>query len=788
MKNVKIVKIVIVTMLVCLAIQILEVKAMMIFNSTGIEKITSESLKVTESGTYYIWLWGRGGTSVTIKIDEAELKNKNFGSGNIFSWGKVGQLELSAEKAYEFKMASTQKDDVAWFVLTSDENFNPQRIHELMSIYPERPSPLPDLRYREMRHTYSSFPFPEYDSLEDWKDRKNDIRRKILVSAGLWPMPEPCPLNVKVVETLDRDGYTVEKMYMETWPGYYFPCSLYRPKDKSGSLPGIINPHGHWAEGRMAEAVQKRCANFALQGYIALSYNMVGYIDNNQLDHRFRSDELYLWSVSVGGLQLWNSIRALDFITSLPEVDNSRIACTGCSGGGSQTFLVTAVDDRIKVTAPVCMVSSHFQGGCICENAPSLRLDTYNVEIAATAAPIPQILVGATGDWTDLTPEVEYPEVLSIYKMMGIGNKLTYYYQDAGHNYNQNSREAVYKWFGKWLLNENDESKFREVETPFETIETLRTFDKKHKRPDSAPDQNSLLKSITSHFKNTLDAIWPRGIESLKEYREIMLPALGDVLNVKVPDTVNAKLMPNRGSAHVKRENFMAARYILTRPGEKDQVPAIVYKPRSNSKTANLIVYPQGKAGLVDMNSGKPSVMVESLIEKGQTVVGIDTFLTGDHHSPLKDTVREKYCTYFSTFNVEDEALRIQDIVTAAIYLQGKYDSVNIIGLDEAGLWCFMARAFLDNIDNTVVDVMEFDTNAESAWVEKLNIPGILRVGGFDTAVACIVPDKIFIHNTGSGFDTERMIKLYGISGVDDKLNIRKIKVADSEILAILSE
>ena len=145
-------------------------------------------------------------------------------------------------------------------------------------------------------------------------------------------------------------------------------------------------------------------------------------------------------------------MRAVDFLLSLDDVDPERIGCTGESGGGTQTFMLAAIDPRVRVVAPVNMISAHFQGGCVCENAPGLRSSTYNVEIAALAAPRPMLMVSATGDWTANTPSVEYPAVRSIYRLYDAGDRLDWVQVDAPHNYNAESRDHVYRWFARWFL------------------------------------------------------------------------------------------------------------------------------------------------------------------------------------------------------------------------------------------------------------------------------------------------------------------------------------------------
>ena len=253
---------------------------------------------------------------------------------------------------------------------------------------------------------------------------------------GLWPNPARSPLNAEITHRVERDGYSIENVRFQSLPGFYVTGNLYRPADDNGPggdspgstgsgnglRPAILNPHGHWTEGRLAHepdgSIPARCINFALQGYVAFAWSMAGYNDSTQLAHRtFGDDRKQLWGLSLMGLQLWNGMRSVDFLQSLPDVDNSRIACTGASGGGTQTFMLTAVDDRVRVAAPVNMVSAHMQGGCICENGPNLRIETNNMEIAALAAPRPLLLVSATADWTVNTPVLEYPAIRAVYAL-----------------------------------------------------------------------------------------------------------------------------------------------------------------------------------------------------------------------------------------------------------------------------------------------------------------------------------------------------------------------------------
>jgi dienelactone hydrolase len=308
--------------------------------------------------------------------------------------------------------------------------------------------------YRTLNDTLAA---PQFTSLDEWNRRAAHIKELILESAGLLPMPERTALNANVFGEIRHPDYIVSKVYFESLPGFFVTGNLYRPLG-DGPFPAILSPHGHWAYGRLENSVTAsvpgRAISLARQGFVVFTHDMIGYNDSQQLEHRlFGGPREKLWGLSMAGLQLWNDIRALDFLESLPYVRRDAIGATGASGGGTQVFLLAAVDERVAVAAPVNMISLHMQGGCLCENQPGLRLDTNNVEIAATIAPRPLLMVSATGDWTTNTMKQEYPAVRALYALRGAADRVHGVQFDAPHNYNRDSREAVYAWMARWLQN-----------------------------------------------------------------------------------------------------------------------------------------------------------------------------------------------------------------------------------------------------------------------------------------------------------------------------------------------
>ena len=298
-------------------------------------------------------------------------------------------------------------------------------------------------------------------------------------------------------------------MYFESLPGFFVTGNLYRPA-AGGPFPAIVSPHGHWTYGRLENTPTNsgpgRAIGLARQGFVVFAYDMVGYLDSQQLPHTFGGRREQLWGLSLAGLQLWNSIRAVDFLESLPYVKRDAIGATGESGGGTQTFLLAAVDDRIRVAVPVNMISLHMQGGCLCENLPGLRLETNNVEIAATIAPRPMLMVSATGDWTKETMEVEYPAVRSIYQLHGAEDRVSAVRIDAEHNYNKASREAMYAWMARWLKNAPADVRIAERGFSVEPLQELLVFYQRP-RPQNAVTQAQLTEQWIASARRQLATV-----------------------------------------------------------------------------------------------------------------------------------------------------------------------------------------------------------------------------------------------------------------------------------------
>ena len=332
-----------------------------------------------------------------------------------------------------------------------------------------------------------------YSNLKQWKARAAKIRKQILTGANLDPLPKRTPLKAVIHKKRCYEGYTVQSAAFEARPGFFVYGNLYRPLGKKGPHPGILCPNGHARGpegGRYQPDQQHRCATLARMGAIVFSYDMIGFGDSQHLgwDHGHKQ---------ALTLQTWSSIRGIDFLESLPNVDDQRIGVTGSSGGGTQTFLLTAVDDRVRVAVPVVMVSAHFFGGCLCESGMPIHktaeLETNNAEIAALAAPRPLLLVSVGGDWTKNTPKVEFPYIRNVYRLFGEQDKVeNSHFPKEGHGYERSKRQAMYPFMVKQLgldpkgVLDPKTGDYDESKTVLEKPDRMRVFDKVNLLPPHA--------------------------------------------------------------------------------------------------------------------------------------------------------------------------------------------------------------------------------------------------------------------------------------------------------------
>lgn len=355
-----------------------------------------------------------------------------------------------------------------------------------------------------------------FSTRAEWEARAKANREAILREMHLAPFPAKGNLKPIIVGRQERKGYTIENVAFEALPGFFVTGNLYRPTEGAKPMAAVLCPHGHAGGkaagpgqsttsrgGRFLAYTQTRCATLARMGAVVFAWDMTGWGESTQVAHN---------DPNVMTLQHYSSIRAADFIQSLDGVDPKRLGVTGESGGGTQTFLLTALDDRVTAAAPVVMVSAHFFGGCQCESSLPIHKgsahDTNNTDIAAMAAPRPLLVVSDGKDWTKNVPGVEFPYIWNVYRLFGATDKVeNAHFQDEGHDYGPTKRLAMYRFFAKHLgLNlkvvARDDGTVDESDAAVDNLESLCVFTPDHPRPAHAlKDSDAVAAALEAQKK-----------------------------------------------------------------------------------------------------------------------------------------------------------------------------------------------------------------------------------------------------------------------------------------------
>jgi dienelactone hydrolase len=672
------------------------------------------------------------------------------------------------------------------------------------------PGKLPDdSRLGKPKTLNDYFPMTPPASKEAWEARRQELREQLLVALGLWPLPEKTPLNPVVHGKIDRDDYTVEKVFFASTPGHYVSGNLYRPKGRTGKLPGVLCPHGHWANGRFYEAneqevkkqldlgaekttegarypLQARCAMLARLGCVVFHYDMVGVADSQPIEHRkgFTDADAELRLQSFMGLQTWNSIRALDFLLGLPEVDPKRVGVTGASGGGTQTFILCAVNDRPAVAFPAVMVSTAMQGGCVCENCSYLRQDTGNIEIAGLFAPKPLAMSGAN-DWTIDIERKGLPELKALYKLYGAEDDvLAKCFLQFPHNYNQVSREVMYNWFNKHLGLVQEGTI---AEKPFVPVppRELSVYDAEHPRPKDALGAADLRKRLAEASDRQLEALRPKDADGLKEYRRVIGTALRVMIHDQLPkaDEVETKEVGDKE----EHDGVCFRRFLLGRKGQHEQVPAIgLHGPRFDG-TVVVWVHPDGKSSL--WHEGRLVPAAQAVLDKGAAILAPDVLLTGESRGAKTEPVNGSYAGFTFGYNRPLLSNRVHDILTAVACARAheKTKTLHLAGFGQAGPWVLLARGLCgDAVARTAADADGFRFDTVHDVNDPMLLPGAVKYGGLPALAGLCAPGELYVHNGhGAGLDGWTK-EAYQAAGMPGRLERAEDRVEPEKVVAWL--
>ncbi|MCH7729638.1 MAG: acetylxylan esterase, partial [Planctomycetes bacterium] len=607
-------------------------------------------------------------------------------------------------------------------------------------------------------------------------------------------MPDKTPLKPVIHGRVEREGFTVEKVYFESLPNHFVTGLLFRPKDKMGKLPAVLCPHGHggrlqdYGAGRMKQLIEtgaekfedcgrypklSRCVQLARMGCVTFIFDMIGYADSVQITrqhaHGFSKqrpnfegkDSWGLFSTqaelrlqSIMGLQTWNSIRALDFLCSLPDVDPKRVGVTGGSGGGTQTILLGAIDPRPVVTFPQGMVSTAMQGGCTCENCCLLRVGTGNVELTALFAPKPQAMTSAN-DWTKEMMTKGYPELKKLYKLLGAEDDVMCTAQlHFPHNYNYVTRRLMCNWFNKYLKLGLKEPVVEERWKPL-TAEEWTVWNDEHPRPKGGEDyERALTKYMAKQSDRQIAALMPKDEDTLAEFKKVVGGAF---------DTMIGRSWDEVGRIDRKKVDkqdhgsYLYFEDLVRTEKHGEELPMISFFPKTVDWNEQVVIWIDGygKAGLLDDN-GRAIPQIQRLLDAGTAVLSADLFLQGEFIESGKPAEENRvvsnpreYAGYTFGYNQTLFASRAHDILTLIKFVHGdehQPKQIHLVGVNGAGPWVAAARAQAGAVINrAAIDTFGFRFADLTTYKDINFLPGAVKYGDLPALLALSAPNNLFI-------------------------------------------
>lgn len=647
-----------------------------------------------------------------------------------------------------------------------------------------------DVRLQPPKDLNGYFPMTAPTSRSDWEAKAARIKRQVLAANGLWPMPTKTPLNAVVHGKVERPDYSVERVILETVPGHFLCGSLFRPKGVSGKRPAVLSPHGHAKDARFQDQspaivkgliekgaekyeqggrsiYQARCIGLARMGVIVFMYDMEGNSDTVQLSHElvhrygkrrpemetaqnwgFYSPQAESRLQSIMGLQTWNSIRALDFVSSLPDVDTDRIGVTGESGGGTQTMLLGAIDPRPAAIVPAVMVSTSMQGGCTCENCSLLRVGTGNIDFAGLFAPRPQSLIAAD-DWTKEIMTKGMPELRQLYELLGVAGGIeAHAHLEFPHNYNYVNRAHMYRFFNRVFGLKLPEPI---VEADFQplTRDELTVWTKDYPLPAGGDDhERALVRALTEDSNRQIAALTPSDAASLKKFREVVGGGFDAIFRRRVED-VGPVTQTNL--EETDRGDYLYYRCRLSVPRHGELVGVTYFYPKKWNQEVVVWATDRGSAGLE--REGKPIDAVAALVKSGFAVAGVDLLgQAADAPQELRGANRRvnnprEFAGYTYGYNDPIFVQRVNDLLTVVSHAKSNEHApqkIHLVGLAGAGHWLAAAAAQCGAaVDRVAVDTQGFRFAAINDFMDASFVPGVVKYGDLPALLALGAPHSL---------------------------------------------
>ncbi len=598
---------------------------------------------------------------------------------------------------------------------------------------------------------------------DDVRKRQAMLRERLLAALG--EFPAKTPLNPQIVGKEQRDGYRIEKLIYESRPNHHVTATLYLP-DGKGPFPGCLMPIGHSNNGKAAEYIQRGSILLVKNGIAVLTYDPIGQGERKQLldglnkvaipnstnEHTLVHVGAMLVGQGTATYRIWDGIRSLDYLASRPEIDATRLGCTGCSGGGTLTSYLMALDDRIACAAPSCYITTLERlfatigpqdGEQNITGQVALGID--HVDFITMRAPRPTLLATATQDFFDIQGSwISFREASQIYGILGHSERVNLVEYNTKHGYPRPQREAVTRWMSRWLLGKDVPI----IETPFKTVKDA---DLTCTRSGQVLEDfkgksvfNIIAEYEQKYAKTRTDRLAKQAPETTrKEIASLLAISLNDIRDAKMTTVGKAE---NVGKMSFKRMIFE------TEPGIR--LPAIYFHTGAPATARTpLTIYCNGVGKTSDLSA------IERLLNAGQDVVALDLRGMGEVAPGVPSAkpghFGNDYKETFLALHLNRPLLgqRVFDLISVSNALQGKDTTsrpIHLVGVGSAGPIVMHAAALDRRITSASVEdsVLSWAAVVRSPinYNQMTNVvPGALKVYDLPDLATLVAPRRLTV-------------------------------------------
>ncbi len=609
-------------------------------------------------------------------------------------------------------------------------------------------------QFKELQRLEAAGIRTDYQSpvdLAQWNKRRAKVRERLQAAWGEFPA-EKCPLEPRVLGTLQRDGYRVEKVVFQTMRGVWMTANAYVPQGE-GKFPAVLCVHGHWRAAKQDPVVQSRCIGLAKLGFFVLVVDAFGAGERGlgkalgEYHGEMVGATLFPVGLTLCGLQVYENTRAVDYLLTRPEVDGKRLGITGASGGGNQTMYAGAWDERFSAVVPVCSVGNYqaYLGAacCMCEVVPGALAFTEEWGVLALTAPRGLRVINATRDARQFSvQEAEKSLIVAekVFDLYGEEDNLDHAVFESGHAYNQPMRESMYGWMTRFLKGTGDGSPISEPEIQTEDPEALRCFP-----GDSRPDDfMTIPKFAAREARKVLEGhATPADAGAWRSQKGAMLRGLHRCLFGGNPPQAKSKALL---STNVDGETQTIT--FAPEPG-LELVARRTFRESPPERLAIVL----DLAGAEKAAAGRLAV---ALREKGWSVLTLDLRATGQLAQPndkigrAGDHNTAEWSLWLGRPLLGQWVIDVRRLLDALTEQDGRLPKeVLVAGTGPAGLVAISAAA----LDSRITDVAALDTLAGYVTEEPFEgqplgimVPGILRdVGDVPHLASLVAPRRLVI-------------------------------------------